>query len=162
MKKIALLMALLMLALSLAACGGKQVDEPKQTTAAVGSENGEASVPEETGVGAEVEGETGSTEATVTNCEHKYEEETVKDANCQEKGTVKYTCSLCQYSYTEDTATTSHEGTGASCTEASICTHCGDVVEEAWGHTDENGVCKNCGISLTGEETTEPVVAEEQ
>lgn len=136
MKKIALLMALLMLVLSLAACGGEKNDPENTAGTGSGSETTTGTVP------------TGS-EGT---CEHQYEQEVLSEASCDKAGVLRYVCTLCEYSYDEGIAALGHDGSGASCLEPSTCANCGEVVEEAWGHKDENGICANCGISMSGAE----------
>ena len=138
MKKIALLMALLMLMLSFAACG-KKTETPNGAVATGAGD--EAIATEETGVGAEVEAAQG-------NCQHQYDAEVVSTPNCTEIGITNYTCALCQHSYTEEVPAMGHEAESATCEEASICATCEQIVEAALGHEDENGVCKNCGMDM--------------
>ena len=139
MKKIALLLALLML-LCCAGCGEKE-----EAAASGQNATGEAEQQATT---------LSPEEAVVDACpktdggEHQYEEAVVSEPTCILPGTMMCTCKACGLSITKEIPAHGHAGTGASCDEPSICTICGDVVEEAWGHEDEGGVCKNCGTSM--------------
>lgn len=139
MKKFALLLALLML-LCCAGCG------EKEEAAATGSQNatGAAGQQDETQPLEEAVEEL----CPKTDGEHQYEEEVVSEPSCTLPGTMLYTCKACNLSITKEIPAHGHTGTGASCDEPSICTICGEVAEEAWGHQDEGGVCKNCGTSM--------------
>ena len=139
MKKIALFLAVLMLVSCFAACT-EETDAPQTTTSA------DVETTEETKV-----------------CDHRYKSEILREPSCEETGSVLYTCTLCSYSYTEETQPYGHEGTGASCVEPSICSRCFEVVEDAWGHTEEDGFCRDCGMPmLTNDaDTQEDPVTEE-
>lgn len=139
MKKIALFLAVLMLVFCFAACN-EETDTP-QTTA-----NATAETAEETKV-----------------CDHQYTSEILRESSCEETGIVQYTCTLCSYSYTEETQPYGHEGTGASCDAPSICSRCYEVVEDAWGHMEEDGFCRECGIPMLtdGADAQEDLVTEE-
>lgn len=137
MKKIALLMALVM-ALCLVACG-QTVSEPVKNTQ---PQTTEGTTPAET--------ESATTGTTIPVCEHEYEESVIQDATCTQEGVLQRKCTLCEEIVLEGIPALSHIGSGASCTEASMCIYCGEVDEPAWGHDDVNGYCRNCGIDLGG------------
>lgn len=146
MKKIALLMALLMLVFSLAACGEKT--EAPQTTA--------------TPAGTEEQEQTEATPAVdADGCKHEMEVELLSEPDCTNNGTKRSTCKICGEIITEEVPALGHDGSGASCEEPSTCANCGEVVEDAWGHEDEDGVCKYCGIGMTGAKATEATEAEQ-
>ena len=131
MKKIALLMALLLLVFGLCACTGETTDQ----TAPSDTVSGDPTVEE--------------TPGAVADDEHRYVEEILVEPDCTTNGSKRLKCEDCDKEYTEEIPALGHEGTGASCTEPSVCTRCGEVAEDAWGHVDENGVCKNCGINMS-------------
>ena len=79
---------------------------------------------------------------------HEIEEELVSEATCTEAGLMMYTCIACMKSETREIPALGHQGSGASCEEPSVCAVCWEVAEEAWGHQDEGGVCKYCGIDM--------------
>lgn len=139
MKKIALFLAVLMLVVCFAAC--KEETDAPQTTAS-----------------ADVE----TTEETKV-CDHQYKSEILREPTCLETGSVQYTCTLCGYGYTEETQPYGHDGTGASCDAPSICSRCFEVVEDAWGHTEEDGFCRDCGMPMqtADAETQESSAVEE-
>lgn len=153
MKKIALLMAVLMLVFSFAACGGKGEGTPEATKG--NNENGGSSAV------AGTEG-TAPVEETREPCEHQYEQEVMEEASCIKAGVMQYICTQCEASYTEEIPALGHDGSGASCVEISVCANCDQVIEEAWGHEDgdTDGLCDQCGIDMTkvstGTEVTQP------
>ena len=157
MKKIALLLALLMLVLCCVGCGGEEKAQSEQAaTGAAATEQQES---------------TSAAEPDIENCpmsedgKHQYEEELISEATCTVNGLVMHTCVLCQESITQDIPAHGHDGTGASCEEASICTICFEVAEGPWGHESDGGICKNCGIDMmavpTEPQTTVPAETEE-
>ena len=136
MKKIALLMALVMLVLCLAACGQTDNEPAKNTQ------------PQTTEETTPTEMESATTGTTIPVCVHEYVETVVQDATCTQDGVLQLQCALCEEIVLEGVPAMNHMGSGASCTEASVCIYCGEVDEPAWGHDDVNGYCRNCGIDM--------------
>ena len=134
MKKLVLLMVLVMLVFGIAACTEKTDGDPVQQT-----ENSSGTVS----------GNESDYEVPKDTCEHAYTQEVINEPTCTEKGVAQYMCLNCKASHTEEIPAYGHDGSGASCEEASTCANCGEVVEAAWGHEDEGGVCATCGIDLT-------------
>ncbi|MCD8322779.1 MAG: hypothetical protein LUC89_07850 [Oscillospiraceae bacterium] len=102
--------------------------------------------------------------------EHSYIAST-KEATCTEEGLITYTCSVCGDTYSEVIPTTEHTPSAeeATCTEAVVCTVCGEELIPAVGHSytyqydaviAEDGtyesygtwVCDNCGDTLNATE----------
>ena len=133
---IAMLLALLML-FCCAGCGEKDETAGAETTGAV------EQTPEQTNDGILED----ACEVSDSG-KHEYEEELISEATCTEAGLMMYTCIACQKSETRDIPALGHQGSGASCEEPSVCAICWEVAEEAWGHQDEGGVCKYCGIDM--------------
>lgn len=123
MKNIALFLALLILLLGLTAC--TEQENHLETT-------------ETSGVAADA-------------CEHRYEEEVISAATCTQSGMTRFTCIECGRSRIEDLPAYGHISIAGSCTEASTCDTCGQVLEDIQGHVDGGGICINCGISLPTE-----------
>jgi len=155
MKKLALLLALLMIVGCFAACGGDSETNGTTDPAAVG---GNAAGENGDGTGGEIDLEEcpSSDEG-----KHQYTEEIAGEPSCQLPGLMLYTCAACGYSTSQEIAPLGHQGTGASCEEPSICSVCGEVAEEAWGHESENGICKNCGIALVEAEANGATASQE-
>ena len=67
---------------------------------------------------------------------HEYEAETV-EPTCEEQGFTRYTCSGCGDTYKENyTGPLGHAPSGKeSCTDESLCTRCGAMMEPAGAHT---------------------------
>lgn len=76
--------------------------------------------------------------------EHNFTQEVISELTCEQDGEIVYTCD-CGTVNTEVTKATGHQYTEVSCTEASKCTNCGLIQQEALGHTVENNVCTTCG-----------------
>ena len=146
MKKLALLLALLMIVGCFAACGGDNDTNGTTDPAAVG---GNGAQQNGTGTGEEADPEACPSS---DDGKHQYSEEIAGEPSCELPGLVLYTCGVCGYSKSQDIPALGHQGTGASCEEPSICSVCGEVAENAWGHESENGICKNCGINIIEEE----------
>ena len=107
---------------------------------------------------------------TVPTGQHDYVA-TVTEATCTEDGVTTYTCSVCGDTYTEVIPAAGHtpSAPAATCTEAVICTVCGETLEPATGHAytyqydadqNEDGsfatfgtwACDNCGDILDATE----------
>ena len=75
---------------------------------------------------------------TLPTGEHDYVA-TVTEATCTEDGAVVYTCSVCGDTYSEAIPAVGHVpgADAATCTEAVICTVCGEVLTPASGHNYE-------------------------
>lgn len=159
MKKLALLLALLMIVGCFAACGG---DSKKPTATEPAANNGGAAAQQQKPNG-------GSGEEDVESCpnsadgKHQFKEEVAGEPDCTQPGLIIATCEYCNFSTNKEIPALGHQGTGASCLEPSICTVCGEIAEEAWGHDFESGICKNCGEEFTenGEEKPTEEVEEE-
>ena len=152
MKKIALLLALLMIIGCFAACGGDGEKNEETAPAAVGDATGQQQKPDAS---------SGEEEEVCPNSDdgkHHYTEELAGEPTCTQPGLMLYTCNDCEFSISKDIPALGHQGTGASCEEPSICTVCGEVAEDAWGHEPESGICKYCGefvIETEGTKATE-------
>lgn len=149
MKKIALLLALLMIVGCFAACGeDSEKNSATDPAAATGGAAGQENTNPEAG------------EVDLEACpssddgKHHYTEEVAGEPSCALPGLVICTCNDCGYSTTREIPALGHQGTGASCEEPSVCIVCGEVAEEAWGHEPDGGVCKNCGIDLVATDAT--------
>ena len=135
MKKIALLTAFLMLAFSLTACGGQPVETQDATVTDFTTE----ATQKETNVESLAQ-------------EHDWVSERIEEPDCTQTGLLLYTCLNCDENYTEIIPACGHIGTGATCTEPSVCINCGLVIEEAWKHSGRGDICDGCGIPLNGSE----------
>lgn len=141
MKRIALIMALVMLVLSVVACSQEKNDLPKNDPV-----NSDPTSTQESTASTET---VGTTAATVKICEHQFTETVLQDATCEEAGIRLLTCALCGEEQNKEIPALGHKGSGASCTEPSFCILCGMLDEPAWGHDDQNGYCRNCGMEMT-------------
>lgn len=118
MKKLLLVLLVLVVALAVVACGG----------------------PAETGDGETNAPETNAPETNAPKCNgediHDVEVEEVL-ATCQTRGYKKETCKTCGELVTETAypKTACTPTAAATCTEASVCSVCNEVVEAAKGHT---------------------------
>lgn len=140
MKRIALIMALVMLVLSIAACSQEKNDLPKNDPV-----NSDPTSTQGSNDSTETED---TTAATVKICEHEFTESVLQEATCEEEGIRLLTCSLCGEERSSGIPAVGHRGSGASCTEPSFCIVCGMLDEPAWGHDDANGFCRNCGLEM--------------
>ena len=145
MKKLALLLALLML-LSCTACGKKE--ESAQAGAATTVPAAVKDTEPSKGTVSYQEPDPEKCPAT-EDLKHQYVEEVAGEPSCTLPGLMMLTCKACNYSTTEEIPALGHQGTGANCDEPSMCTVCGEVAEAAWGHDEEAGICKNCGIDMS-------------
>lgn len=142
MKRIACIMALLMLALCFVACTSEN-NEPVGSSPVV---NGDQT---DTPAASAADGAEGTTGATIVLCEHEYGEGVVEqEPSCVEDGVRLLTCTKCGETVSQAIPATGHLGTGASCEVPSFCYVCGEVEEPAWGHEEEYGYCKNCGLEM--------------
>ena len=162
MKRIALFLALLMLVFSVAGCAQEKVEPVGSGQINSDPVNSDPTNTQETTTSSETEG---TTAATVKMCEHEYGEKVEQDATCMENGILLLQCTKCGESMHEQIPAFGHRGSGASCTEPSFCILCGEMEEPAWGHDDQNGICRNCGLEMgvpqIPEETTEATQPQE-
>lgn len=153
MKKIALVLAVLMLVFG---CIGCDKEEKGTETGGAAAATGEAaSRPSE-----EIKETNPELCEETDDGKHQYEEELVGEPTCVEPGLMMYSCMACGYSTTKEIPASGHQGSGASCEEPSVCTVCWEIAEEAWGHQADGDVCKNCGIFMTEPEVTIPAEQE--
>lgn len=156
MKKIALWMVLVLLVFSFAACADKADDalntSGTEETDTVQTQNADEEeteeIPEET---TEETTEATAEATTEATGEHKFVQQTLQEATCTEEGVALFTCTICGESYTEPLPAYGHDYSNASCVDPSMCGTCGEIIEDALGHVDENGLCKNCGMDLSGD-----------
>ena len=155
MKKIALLLALLLIIGCFAACGG---DGEKNEATEPAANNGGAAVQQQ-GTQPIKSGEEDLEVCPASDDnKHHYKEEVAGEPTCALPGLLICTCTECNFSINQEIPALGHQGTGASCEEPSICTVCGEVAEDAWGHEPESGICKYCGefvIETEGTKATE-------
>jgi len=142
MKRIALLLALLMLMLCCVGCGGDEKTDGEQGTTG-------AAAHRETTIAPGDDLEISEVCPEAEDGKHQFEEEVISETTCTDNGVMMYTCLLCMESTTKEIPAPGHDGSGASCEEPSVCAVCWEIAEEAWGHEDEGGVCKRCGIDMS-------------
>lgn len=142
MKRIACIMALLMLVLCVSACSS-QNNESAGSSPIVNGYQINTSAPTDAG---NTEGTIGT---AIVLCEHEYGEGIVEqDPTCEEDGMRLLTCKKCGETVSQAIPAVGHRGTGASCEVPSFCYVCGELDEPAWGHEEEFGYCKHCGLEM--------------
>lgn len=125
MKKIAVILAFVMLVGCFAGCGAKvEEDTPSAPT---------ESIP--------VEGELDHVHAPN---EHVYQVEVMQEADCVNSGRVIHMCIVCGEGFEEVVDPYGHEIGPATCDQPGCCANCGIVVEKPMGHTVNNGICERC------------------
>jgi hypothetical protein len=127
MKKLAFLLALLMLLGIFAGCEKK--------------ENNDEEIPDEPTESIPYEGEFGYVHAPGE--EHVFEAEVLADPDCVKEGQILYMC-ICGEGYVEKIDAFGHEAEPATCTKAGYCINCNGLVEKALGHTTKRGICERC------------------
>lgn len=123
MKKALSILLVLMMLLTICACGNDDLSTESTST--------------------ETETTAPSTEAT-TECTHTYTETVTKEASCAEEGVKTLTCSKCGDSYTESIAKTSHDWKDATCVAPKTCNICGITEGATTEHKYHNDVCVYC------------------
>ena len=151
-------MALLMLVFSVVGCAQENNDPVGRNPV-----NSDPATTQPSGTSAETED---TTAATVKLCEHEYGEGVVEqEPSCVEDGICLLTCTKCGETVNQAIPARGHQGTGASCEVPSFCYICGEVDEPAWGHDEQYGYCRNCGLEMgvpqIPEETTEATQPQE-
>jgi hypothetical protein len=155
MKKIALWMVLALLVFSFTACAEKAQNalntSGTEENATIQIQNADEEETEETSEETTERTTEATAEATTeATGEHKFVQQTVREATCTEEGFALFTCTICGESYTEQLPAYGHDYSSASCVDPSMCGTCGEIIEDPLGHVDENGLCKNCGMDLSG------------
>ena len=126
MRKLAMLLAVLLLFGMLAGCGKKENEDgeslagPTESVAYEGEYIGHA--PGEN---------------------HVYEAEVLSDPDCVNDGQVLHMC-ICGEGYVETVKAFGHEIEPATCDRDGYCINCLAVVEKAMGHTTKHGICERC------------------
>lgn len=119
MKKVIAILMLLVLLVSLCACGEDHV-QPGASTA-----------------------------APTTQCDHVYTETVKKEATCEEAGIKSFACDKCNDIYTEAIEKLAHTYADATCTAPKTCTVCGATEGEPAAHTFADATCaapKTCTV----------------
>ena len=136
MKKLLLIMTVFVLLVTLVACGGP-AETGTPDSDAPGTDAPETDAPE--------------TDAPLCNGKDIHDIEVVEvPATCQMRGYRKETCKVCG----EELVNTAYPKTectpvaAPTCTEASVCSVCGEVVEEATGHVASDNVVQDLGCSV--------------
>lgn len=129
MKKIAFLLAILLLLGSTAGCKEKE-DE------ALSAEPTE-SIPYE-----------GEFDHMHAPGEHVFVSEEIVVADCVNDGTILHICVICGEGVEETVAAYGHELDIPTCTDPGRCVQCGAITEKAMGHTTKKGVCDRCGETV--------------
>lgn len=136
MKKLLLIMTVFVLLVTLVACGGP-AETGTPDSDVPGTDAPETDAPE--------------TDAPLCNGKDIHDIEVVEvPATCQMRGYRKETCKVCG----EELVNTAYPKTectpvaAPTCTEASVCSVCGEVVEEATGHVASDNVVQDLGCSV--------------
>ena len=129
MKKIALLLAVLLLMGIFAGCGKDRLAD------------GENTEPTES---VTVAGEFDHMHA---DGEHIYVAEEIEVADCTHDGRILHICVICGEGFEEIVSSYGHEMDVASCLEGAYCANCGELLESPLGHLWDNGVCSRCGAT---------------
>lgn len=90
-----------------------------------------------------------STAPSTTQCDHAYTEAVTKEATCAEEGIKTFTCDKCKDTYTEAIEKLAHTYADATCTAPKTCTVCGATEGEATGHSFADATCgaaKTCTV----------------
>lgn len=141
MKKIALLLALLMLLSCLAACGE---EETLSGEVVVDGENAVAteSIP----VPGELDGMLDADHCTGDH--HIFTTEVLSEVGCESYGELQHTCVVCGWYYFEMVMATGHDYNPPTCEFDAYCTICHMIVETATGHDINGGICSRCGAYI--------------
>ena len=155
MKKIALLLAIVMLIGCMAGCAkdNKEDDVAVTPTSASGETTGQNVNPdanENADASEPYAGELIGSESCV-GPEHKMTSVVEQETDCESYGHILHTCSLCGWSYQEQVEPLGHDYSPASCEFDAYCNRCQAVVEPATGHTTTNGLCEKCGAWIDGQ-----------
>ena len=126
MKKIAFLLAVLLLISCFVGCGNKEEEE---ILAAEPTE----SIPYE-----------GEFDHMHTNGAHVFTTEVLAEANCTQSGKVLHICVICGEGFEETVDPYGHELDAPTCTEAGRCINCNTVIEKPMGHKVKDGICERC------------------
>lgn len=134
MKRMISAILVIVLALSLSACGSPRPDpaDPAKPLTKPTQSTEKPTVP-------------ATSPATVptqpTECGHVYELTATKEATCAEEGHKIFTCSACAHSYQEAIAKLEHTYADATCTAPKTCTVCGATEGETKGHDFADATC---------------------
>ena len=136
MKKLLLIMTVLVLVVTLIACGGP-AETGTPDSDVPGTDAPETDAPE--------------TDAPQCNGKDIHDVEVVEVlATCQIRGYRKEICKVCgeEISSTAYPKTECTPAAAPTCTEASVCSVCGEVIEEATGHVASDNVVQDLGCSV--------------
>lgn len=90
-----------------------------------------------------------STAPSTTQCDHVYTDSVKKEATCTEEGIKSFACDKCNDTYTEAIEKLAHAYADATCTAPKTCTVCGATEGEAAGHNFADATCaaaKTCTV----------------
>ena len=138
MRKIALLLALLLLLGCLTACG------EEETLSAEGVDSENAVPTESIPLPGEIEGMLDADHCTGEN--HIFATEVLSEVGCETYGELQHTCTICGWYYFEMVMATGHDYNPPTCEFDAYCTICHMNVETATGHNIVDGFCTNCGL----------------
>ena len=131
MKKVISIILVLLLLVSLCACGK---DDHGEVIGGIGTTTANQGANNNTTTTTTTQGNTQNT--TVASCNHAW-----KGGTC----TAPMTCTLC--GATEGEAA-GHSFNDATCTEGQVCSVCGAAGSAALGHDRVDGTCQRCGHTL--------------